>query len=127
MAPSENTENAANDNSKSQCTTCEVNGEPFVMENEPRRERCVGRCDMELGDITHHNVEVIINLDSSPGLLLIHCCSVGLLLTYYLDFLYLAAESDEIIFGARFHLQDYLILLVQNGFIINVLFILKSR
>lgn len=64
MAPSENTENASNDNNISQCMTCEVNGQSFVMTDEPRRVRCVGRCDMELGDITHHNVEVIINTSS---------------------------------------------------------------
>lgn len=61
MAPSENTENAANDNSKEDCTKCEVNGQSFVMKDERKRQRCVGRCDMELGDITHHNVEVIVN------------------------------------------------------------------
>ncbi|EFO17087.1 acetyltransferase [Loa loa] len=64
MAPSENAENA-NDNSKNQRGACEVNGLSFVMKDEPRRVRCVGRCDMELGDITHHNVEQLKRLNQA--------------------------------------------------------------
>ncbi|MCP9257313.1 N-alpha-acetyltransferase 50 [Dirofilaria immitis] len=65
MAPSENTENVTNDNSKNQCGNCEVNGEPSVMKDEPRQARCIGRCDMELGDVTHHNVEQLRRLNQA--------------------------------------------------------------
>uniref|UniRef100_A0A1I8EX88 N-terminal methionine N(alpha)-acetyltransferase NatE n=2 Tax=Wuchereria bancrofti TaxID=6293 RepID=A0A1I8EX88_WUCBA len=62
MAPSENAENSAGDNSNDQYGTHQVNGQSFVINDEPRR---VGRCDMELGDVTHHNVEQLKRLNQA--------------------------------------------------------------
>ncbi|KAK6111862.1 N-alpha-acetyltransferase 50 [Brugia pahangi] len=65
MAPSENAENSTGDNSNDQYGAHQVNGQSFVINDEPRRVRCVGRCDMELGDVTHHNVEQLKRLNQA--------------------------------------------------------------
>uniref|UniRef100_A0A915PSA0 N-terminal methionine N(alpha)-acetyltransferase NatE n=1 Tax=Setaria digitata TaxID=48799 RepID=A0A915PSA0_9BILA len=65
MAPSDNAENARNDKNENECKTCEVNGQLSVVKNDLKRIRCVGRCDMELGDITHHNVEQLRRLNQA--------------------------------------------------------------
>lgn len=59
MAPSENSGNDAEENRNPASTE---DGH-FTDDRELKKPRCVGRCDMELGDVTHHNVQVIDALD----------------------------------------------------------------
>lgn len=50
MAPSVTAVDDAQQTPAEQLSNLDLNASP--------ERRCVGRCDMELGDVTHHNVQV---------------------------------------------------------------------
>lgn len=63
MAPSENLANTE-DNVEHEDNDRPVSNDKPVDDNLKAKKRCVGRCDMELGDVTHHNVQVACLIQS---------------------------------------------------------------
>lgn len=64
MAPSENLSSAVNEDNKQDASST-LTEKLVDIQEESRRVRCVGRCDMELGEVTHHNVQQLKRLNQT--------------------------------------------------------------